>query len=53
MAAKAFEGLTKGKQRELAEYIESAKRPETKIKHLEKIIPMIIEGVGLNDKYRH
>lgn len=51
-AAKAFGELTPGRQRDYAEYIETAKRAETKLKRLEKIMPMIKEGVGLNDKYR-
>ena len=50
--AEKFEQLTKGRQREFAEYIESAKREETKRKRMEKIIPMIRAGVGLHDKYR-
>ena len=48
----AFEALTKGKQREYAEYITEAKREATKVKRLEKIAPMIEAGVGLNDKYK-
>ena len=44
--------MTKGKQREYAEYIADAKREETKSKRLEKIIPMILANQGLNDKYR-
>ena len=48
----AFSKFTKGKQREFAEYIAAAKRAETKQKRLEKILPMILDGVGLNDKYR-
>ena len=47
-----FNQLTKGKQREYADYIADAKREETKRKRLEKIIPMIMAGKGLNDKYR-
>lgn len=47
-----FEKLTPGRQREFAEYIRAAKRQETKLKRLEKIIPMIQVGRGLNDKYR-
>lgn len=50
--AAAFEQLTLTKKREFAEYIAEAKREATKLKRLEKIIPMILEGVGLNDKYR-
>ena len=51
-ARKGFDGLTGGKQREYAEYIAEAKRDETKVKRLTKILPMITNGVGLNDKYR-
>ena len=47
-----FEDLTPGKQREYCEYISSAKQEKTKLSRLEKITPMILEGVGLNDKYR-
>jgi uncharacterized protein YdeI (YjbR/CyaY-like superfamily) len=49
---KKFDGLTPGKQREYAEYISSAKRDHTKQKRLDKIVPMIRAGVGLNDRYR-
>lgn len=48
----AFEELTKGKQREFAEYISQAKKEETRKNRIIKIIPLIIKGVGLNDKYR-
>lgn len=49
---KKFEKLTPGKQREYLEYIDTAKREETKITRMEKIKPMIISGVGLHDKYK-
>jgi uncharacterized protein YdeI (YjbR/CyaY-like superfamily) len=49
---KAFEQFTPYKQYEFLEYIESAKREETKLARIEKTIPMIKDGVGLNDKYR-
>lgn len=49
---KAFEALSQGKRNDYAEYIETAKREATKQSRLEKIIPMIKEGVGLNDKYK-
>ena len=52
-ANKAFAALTRGKQREYAEYIASAKRAETKTSRLTKILPMIAAGGGLNDKYRN
>lgn len=48
----AFLGLTPFKQTEYLEYIAEAKREETKQKRLEKIIPMILQCIGLNDKYR-
>lgn len=51
-ATAAFKGLRKGLQREYAEYIESAKRDDTRLRRIEKILPMIVAGVGLNDKYR-
>ena len=48
----AFEELTLGKRRDYAEYIETAKKAETKAARLEKIAPMILAGIGLNDKYK-
>jgi hypothetical protein len=48
-----FSQLTKGKQREYADYITDAKREETRIKRLEKILPLIKTGKGLYDKYRN
>ena len=52
-ARKGFESLTKGKQREYAEHIASAKREATKASRLEKILPLLEAGVGLHDKYRN
>jgi len=49
----AFKSLTPFKQREYAEYIDTAKRAETKQSRLEKIVPMILKGIGLNDKYKN
>ena len=49
---KAFDKLTPGKQREYAEYISEASRASTKARRVEKIIPMIQKGQGLNDRYR-
>lgn len=48
----SFKTLTPFKQREYCEYIDTAKRAETKQTRLEKILPMIEKGIGLNDKYR-
>ncbi|WP_462250064.1 YdeI/OmpD-associated family protein [Ekhidna sp.] len=50
--SETFDGLSLSCKREYAEYIMEAKRAVTKTKRLEKIIPMILEKVGLNDKYR-
>lgn len=47
-----FESLSPGKQRDYCEYISTAKQEKTKLTRLEKITPMILDGVGLNDKYR-
>ena len=41
---KAFDEFTPSKQREFCEYISEAKREATKLKRLEKIKPMIING---------
>lgn len=48
----AFKAFTKGRQREFAEHIGSAKRAETRQARLQKAIPLIRQGIGLNDKYR-
>ena len=48
----SFDGLSKSKQREYAEYIQEAKREETKQKRLDKIAPMILHGIGLHDIYK-
>jgi len=48
----AFEKFTLSKQREFTFFIGQAKRLETKMRRLEKIIPMIFSGIGLNDNYR-
>jgi len=50
---KSFQQLTKGKQREYADYISQAKRETTKQSRLEKIKPMIKNGDGLHDKYKN
>ena len=49
----AFNNLTAYKQKEYVEYIDTAKRDATKQSRLEKIIPMILKGTGLNDKYKN
>ncbi len=49
----AYSKLTPGKQREYAGYVSEAKREATKLSRLEKITPMILDGVGLYDKYKN
>lgn len=48
----SFEKLTPGKQKEYIVYINEAKQERTKLNRLEKIKPMILQGIGLNDKYK-
>lgn len=47
-----FEKFTLSKQNEFLEYIESAKQEKTKIIRLKKISELILNSIGLNDKYR-
>ena len=51
-ATAAFSNMRLGLRREFSDYIADAKRTETKLSRIDKILPMIIAGVGLNDKYR-
>ncbi|GAA4277428.1 YdeI/OmpD-associated family protein [Aquimarina mytili] len=48
----SFEQFTPFKQKEFIEYIATAKREATRLSRVEKIMPMILNGIGLNDKYR-
>ncbi|KLT70134.1 MULTISPECIES: YdeI/OmpD-associated family protein [unclassified Flavobacterium] len=50
--AKAFQAFSPYKQYEFLEYIETAKQEKTKLSRIEKIIPMVLGHIGLNDKYR-
>lgn len=47
-----FESFNLTRKREFCEYIESARRLETKLARLQKITALIQQGIGLNDKYR-
>ncbi|NRD20449.1 YdeI/OmpD-associated family protein [Winogradskyella eckloniae] len=49
----AFNTFSPSHQREYCNYIIEAKRQDTKQRRLEKIIPMIIKGNGLHDKYKN
>ena len=48
----AFYRLTPGKQREYLEHVSLAKTEETRQRRVEKSVPMIKQGKGLNDKYK-
>jgi uncharacterized protein YdeI (YjbR/CyaY-like superfamily) len=50
--AEAFNVFSPFKQKEFLEYIDTAKQEKTKITRMEKIKPMILNNIGLNDKYR-
>ena len=50
--ANCFNRFTPGRQREFAYYISEAKTVETRQARIQKIIPLILENIGLNDKYR-
>lgn len=45
----AFEALTPGRQRAYLLYFSSAKQPKTRESRIEKCIPQILTGKGLND----
>ena len=46
-----FNQFTTGRQREFADFISTAKQAETRKSRIQKIIPLILEKKGLNDKY--
>ena len=48
-----FYALSPGKQKEYSNHILSAKQEKTKTSRLEQIIPMIMSGIGLHDKYKN
>lgn len=48
----AFDSFAPYKQKEFCEYIAEAKQEATKWRRLDKILPLIEKGVGLNDGYR-
>ncbi|GGD33103.1 YdeI/OmpD-associated family protein [Flavobacterium orientale] len=47
-----FKNFTPFKQKEFVEYIDTAKQEKTKHDRFEKIKPMLLANIGLNDKYR-
>ncbi|WP_297832065.1 YdeI/OmpD-associated family protein [Thermomonas sp.] len=52
MARKAWDGFTPGKQREYAEWIIGAKRPETRARRVEQALEWIGEGKPRNWKHQ-
>jgi uncharacterized protein YdeI (YjbR/CyaY-like superfamily) len=46
----AFEALTPGRQRAYLLYFSGAKQPKTRESRIEKYIPQILNGKGLNDR---
>ena len=51
-AKASFEALSPAMQREYSLYVAEAKQAATKQRRIDKILPMIVAGHGLNDKYR-
>ena len=47
-----FYNLTYTQQKEYTEFIDTAKQEKTKQSRLNKIVPLILDGKGLNDLYR-
>jgi uncharacterized protein YdeI (YjbR/CyaY-like superfamily) len=48
--AKAFHALTPGRQRAYVLHFTGAKRSETRTARIEKCIPRILAGIGMNDR---
>lgn len=48
----SFESFRTAQKCDFADYISSAKQDSTKQRRLEKILPLIKDGIGLNDKYK-
>lgn len=48
----AFELLTPGRQRGYILHFSQAKQTETRLSRIEKCMPLIMNGIGLHDKYK-
>jgi uncharacterized protein YdeI (YjbR/CyaY-like superfamily) len=48
----AFEALTPGRQRGYLLYFSGAKQSETREARIEKCVPLIFDGIGLQDEYQ-
>jgi uncharacterized protein YdeI (YjbR/CyaY-like superfamily) len=51
-AAAFFDGLTYGYKKEFVEYVTTAKREQTRLERIEKVVAMSADGKRLNDKYK-
>ncbi|NQD70559.1 hypothetical protein HP439_07490 [Sphingobacterium shayense] len=49
---KKFNELSQAKKNEYISYVNEAKQDKTKVNRIQKIIPLILDGNGLNDKYK-
>ena len=49
---RAFAQFSAARRREFAAYVGEAKRPDTRQRRLKKILPLIMAGEGLSDRYR-
>jgi len=47
-----FDTLTPGRQKEYIQFLNEAKLETTTLARINKIIPLILSGMGLNDKYK-
>lgn len=47
----AFEAPTPGRQRGYLLYFSSAKQSKTRLRRIEKYTPLIMEGIGMHDRY--
>ena len=52
IASKFFGQLTPGYQKDFAEWVTSAKKSETRIDRISKVVAMCHEGRRMNDKYK-
>ena len=50
--AQSFADLSPAKQNEYLEHIHSAKQEKTKLSRIRKMFPLVLQGLGLHDKYR-
>jgi uncharacterized protein YdeI (YjbR/CyaY-like superfamily) len=51
-AAAFFDGLTYGYKKEFVEHVTTAKRPETRLDRIGKVVALCAEEKRLNDKYK-